>query len=36
MILGLFSLWFYTVMHVVISLAGIAAGFVVMFGMLNG
>jgi hypothetical protein len=36
MILGLFNLWFYTVMHVVISLAGIAAGFVVMFGMLNG
>jgi hypothetical protein len=36
MIAGLFSLSLYTTMHVVISLAGIAAGFVVMAGMLKG
>ena len=36
MILGLFSLSAYTVMHVVISLVGIATGFVVMAGMLKG
>jgi hypothetical protein len=35
-ILGLFSLSSYTIMHVIISLAGIAAGFVVMLGMLKG
>ena len=36
MILGLFSLSAYTIMHVIISLVGIAAGFVVMAGMLKG
>jgi hypothetical protein len=36
MILGLFSLSAYTIMHVIISLVGIATGFVVMAGMLKG
>lgn len=36
MILGIFSLSVYTTLHVIISLIGIAAGFVVMFGMLAG
>jgi hypothetical protein len=36
MIVGLFSLSAYTIMHVIISLVGIATGFVVMAGMLNG
>ncbi len=36
MILGLFSLSAYTIMHVIISLVGIAAGFVVMAGVLGG
>ena len=36
MILGLFSLSAYTIMHVMISLVGIATGFVVMAGMLKG
>ena len=35
MILGL-SLSVYTIMHVIISLIAIAAGFVVVFGMLTG
>ena len=36
MILGLFSLSAYTIMHVIISLVGIATGFLVMAGMLKG
>ncbi len=36
MMFGIFSLSAYTILHVIISLAGIAAGFVVMAGMLKG
>jgi hypothetical protein len=35
MILGVFDLQAYTFLHVIISLVGIATGFVVMFGMLR-
>ena len=36
MILGLFSLSTYTIIHVIISLVGIATGFVVMAGHAQG
>jgi hypothetical protein len=36
MILGLFSLSAYTVLHVIISLLGIGTGLVVLFGMIAG
>jgi hypothetical protein len=36
MILGLFSLSAYTILHVIISLLGIGTGLVVLFGMIAG
>jgi hypothetical protein len=36
MILGLFSLSAYTILHVIISLVGIGTGLVVLFGMIAG
>jgi len=36
MVLGVFDLHAYTILHVAISLIGIATGFVVIFGMIGG